>query len=131
MKSILYVKLTSKIAILTTALLVVLSCNLMAQGIEQLKKYSAKERALILTDTMRFYLKPDFSQTKKIYETNLKYAYKVDTILKSQDSKYTKYTQAKALDQQKDSELQRILSFEQFRVYLEIKKKMVEQYKKK
>jgi hypothetical protein len=78
---------------------------------------------------MKTMLGLDTQQIAKVKVVNLKYALKFQPIIKSDDSRLSKFKEAKALQEQKDDELQRIFTVSQFKQYKdfenEIRSKMM------
>lgn len=67
-------------------------------------------------------------QLGQVQATNLKYALKNDSIIKSDASKLSRFKQIKALQKEKDGELKKVFSADQYKQYqvfqAELKDKM-------
>ncbi|MBD1386692.1 hypothetical protein IDJ75_15520 [Mucilaginibacter rigui] len=114
---------------LTLSLLVMLFAQLAtAQNITGMKDKKPEERALFQTSLMKNKLSLDSVQLTKVQAINLKYALKNDPIIKGNGSKFSKFKQIKALQKEKDGELKKIFTAEQYKQYqafeAEIKEKM-------
>ena len=66
-------------------------------------------------------------QIPKVQEINLKYAQKMDPVLKGSEGPLVKMRAAKAIDQDKEAELSKVLTQEQYKQYLASKQEMREQ----
>ena len=115
--------------------LIALSCffaanHAMAQGgMSGMRNATPAQRAQLQTNMMKSKLKLDTVQITKVQAINLKYAQKMDPILKSTGSPMDRIQQAMALQTQKDKELQGVFTKEQFKQYSaaeqELKNKMM------
>jgi uncharacterized protein YaiL (DUF2058 family) len=83
-------------------------------------------RAKIQTEFMTKKLGLKADQIPKVQEINLKYAQKMEPVLKGNEGPLVKLRAAKAIDQDKDAELERVLSKEQYQQYLASKEEMRE-----
>ena len=102
-----------------------------AQGTGKLKGSSAEERANFQTEWMKEKLHLDSTQVQKVKDINLKYALKNEPIMKSSDGKLTKFRQLKANQTEKEAELKRVFSKEQFKQYEVIKDELQDKMKEK
>ena len=90
----------------------------MAQAsLQSLKNMTPEQRAKFQTEMMKTKLNLDSGQALKVQDINLKYAQKMQPILNSDEGRLSKFKQAKALQEQKDKELQNILSKDQYNQY--------------
>lgn len=122
----------SKIVLAVFALLFLLiSQSTFAQGAGKLKGSSAEERANFQTEWMKEKLHLDSTQVQKVKDINLKYALKNEPIMKSSDGKLTKFRQLKANQTEKEAELKRVFSKEQFKQYEELKDELQEKMKER
>jgi hypothetical protein len=91
----------------------------------RLKNGTPEERARIQNEMMKSKLALNDTQYKQVADINLKYAQKIAPIMKSDDSKFSKYRQIKPIMEEKDEDLKAILTKGQFEKYTEIKKEMM------
>ena len=94
-----------------------------------LQNKTPEQRAEQQTSLMKKALNPDDAQLDKIKAINLKYAYKFDPILKSEDSKMSKFKQARDLQKAKEAELKAVFTPEQYKKYEAMKKEMASRLK--
>ncbi len=111
-----------KIRKITTGLVTVLtllffSQRTTAQNTSVIKNTSPEERAELLTDLMKSKLGLDSVQSIKVQAINQKYALKNEPILKSNAGKFSKFKQIKKLQKEKDEELKKVFTTEQFKQY--------------
>jgi hypothetical protein len=92
---------------------------------EAFKNLRPDQRAKILADIMKSVLPLRESQYKPIYAINHKYAQKVGPILKSNDSKISKFYQINVMQSDKESEYKKILTEQQFKKYMELKESLM------
>ena len=99
------------------------------QTMPDIKNSTPEQRAAFQTNLMKTKLNLDAAQLAKVTDVNLRYAQKFQPIIKSDDSRFSKMRQAKALQAQKDKELQAIFTKDQFKQYQdfeqELKSKMM------
>jgi hypothetical protein len=111
-------------------LLVFAGLSLSAQDGSNLKNSTPEERAQFQTEWMKKKLALDAAQIEQVQSINEKYARKNDPVLKGDAGKLSKFKQLKSLQKEKDFELKRVLTGEQFKMYesiqAEIKSKMKE-----
>jgi hypothetical protein len=91
---------------------------------EKLKEMTPQQRADFQTGLMKSKLKLDTQQIVKIKALNLKYALKMQPIIKSDDSRFSKFRQAKSLLEQKDGELKLVFTDAQFKQYKDFESEM-------
>jgi len=70
-------------------------------------------------------------QTPKVADINLKYAKRMDPIIKGSAGPLAKIRQTKEVEQQKEAELRQVLSPEQFEKLLASKEEMREKFEEK
>ena len=92
-------------------------CVRAQDGMEKLKNSTPAQRAAYQTKLMQEKLKLDPGQLKKAEAINLKYAEKFQPIIKGSGSRMSKIKQAKALQEQKDNELQTVFTKDQYAQY--------------
>ncbi|BAU54696.1 hypothetical protein MgSA37_02874 [Mucilaginibacter gotjawali] len=114
------------LAVLLLASAVVCSVNAQA-NLQKLKNETPEQRAAFQTKLMKEKLNLNDMQLTKVSTINLKYAEKFEPIIKSDDNRFLRMRQAKALMEQKDKELQAVFTKTQYNEYLavenEIRKK--------
>lgn len=119
-----------KTGILILGLMIVSYASIAQQ---QMKQMSARERADMQTRWMKTSLSPDSAQMVKIADLNLKYALKMDPVISGNQSKLSKLKTFKAYSEQKEGELKKILTKNQFEIYEQQKEEMkdrMREYKK-
>lgn len=106
-----------------------------AQNTSVIKNTSPEERAELLTDLMKSKLGLDSVQSIKVLAINQKYTLKNEPILKSNAGKFSKFKQIKKLQKEKDEELKKVFTTEQFNQYqafeAEMKRKIKERIKQR
>jgi hypothetical protein len=106
--------------------------HLMAQTtISNMKDATPEQRAQFQTTMMKSKLSLDSGQITKIQAINLKYAQKFQPILKSSDGKLSKFRQVKALQKQKDAELQTVFTKDQYKKYQDFEEEMKSKMKER
>ena len=86
-----------------------------------LESTTPEERAQVQTELMQEKLQLDDAQSTSLNEINLKFARKMEGVIKGDKSKWTKFRTAKKYDKEKDQALEELLSKEQFKAYLKYK----------
>jgi len=102
--------------ILISTFLILLGGKMFAQDVET--KLSPEERARFQTEWMKQNLSLSDDQLVQIEPLNLKYAQKMEEV-KAISGKIGKLKKAKAIMDEKDGQLKKILNKDQFDVYLE------------
>lgn len=102
--------------ILISTFLILLGGKMLAQDAET--KLSPEERARFQTEWMKQNLSLSEDQLTQIEPLNLKYAQKMEEV-KAISGKIGKLKKAKAIMDEKDGQLKKILNKDQFNVYLE------------
>lgn len=83
---------------------------------------SKKEQgAKALTDTMKTQLSLNDDQYKQVYAINLDFISKVAAVKQDGDSKMAKFKKLKAMDEDRDAALQKILTDDQFKDFQDFK----------
>jgi|GEM_PF-302857 len=99
------------------------------------KNSTPEERARFQTEWMQSELSLDSTVITSVYNINLKYSEKTQSIMNSGASKMQKYKDFKATSDAKDSELKSVFTKEQYKLYQqkkeEIKQKMRERIQEK
>lgn len=123
------------ILVVAGAFLVCTATIARADLMSTLAKTTPQERAGIQTEFLakKLGLSPD--ETQKVGAINLKYAEKTEPVIKGDDGMFSKARQMKAIQAEKDAELQTALSPQQFQAYDaskdELKQKFEEAVEKK
>ena len=115
--------LRARIAVWFAAALLIGSA---APAQERLANSTPEMRAKIQTEFMTKKLGLKADQIPKVQEINLKYAQKMEPVLKGNEGPLVKMRAAKAIDQDKEAELGKVLSKEQYQQYLASKEEMRE-----
>jgi Spy/CpxP family protein refolding chaperone len=89
-------------------------------------KTKAETRAQKLTDKMKTALSLSDDQYAKVYDINLKYAKKNETLMEGSGSKLSKFQALKSDNEEKTKELKAVLTKEQFDKYKEMQQEMKE-----
>ena len=126
------------------SLLVVLACALLALGaargasaqmMDKLAKTTPTERAGIQTAYMKSKLGLQGEELAKVEAINLKFAEQADPIIKGSDGPFMKMRQMEAMQKEKETALQGVLTPAQFKTYqasrAEMKQKFEEAIAKK
>jgi len=104
-------------------------------GMPDFKNSTPEQRAQFQTEMMKGKLKLDAAQESKVQSINLTYARKMQTIIKSDDGRFSKMKQARSLQEAKDQELKNVFTPAQFKQYKdfeeEMKAKLMEKVKEK
>ncbi len=91
---------------------------------QSLQTKPPEERARIMTDSMRIYFQLSPAQTEKVAELNLRYARIMEKeVMQSGKNAFGKYTAGMKINNQKETELKKILTGAQFALYEKQKKK--------
>ena len=89
-----------------------------------------EQRAKIQNDLMKSKLQLTTDQYQKVSVLNLEYAKKIQPIIASDASKLTKVRKAKSILKEKDEKLKIIFTAAQYKLYHEIVKKKLTDFKK-
>ena len=97
---------------------------------EKLASTTPQERAKFQTEMMtdRLALTPD--QTTKVTALNLKYAQRMEPILKGSEGPFMKFRQMRQIDEAKETELHGILTPDQFAKYLAARDEMRQKFER-
>lgn len=96
-----------------------------------LESTTPAERAQVQTELMQEKLELDDNQSANLNEINLKYAKKMEGVIKGDKSKWTKFRTAKRFEKEKDAELEELFSKDQFKAYLKYKEQLKADSKEK
>jgi hypothetical protein len=114
----------------TTVLLAAVAINAAAQ-LDELKNTTPEMRAKALTDLMKAKLGLTSEQESKVADLNLKYAKKMEPVIKGSAGPFKKMREAKRINEEKETALKRILSPQQFDKFLAAKEEMREKFEEK
>lgn len=123
--------LKSKIAALVSFCFMMLMIqSASAQNMAQsLKDKTPEQRAQIQTGMMKTKLKLDSAQVLKVQDINLKYAQKLDPVIKGDGGKLSKFRQLKSIQKDKEKELKAVFTASQFKQYQQLQAEMKEKLK--
>jgi len=114
------------------ALLVLLALAATASAqFAKLKNTTPGERAAIQNELMKSKLGLSPDQEKKIAELNLKYANKMQPIIQGSEGPFEEMRDVRSINEEKEGELKRILSPDQFQKYLAGKEEMREKFEQR
>ncbi|GAB3795153.1 hypothetical protein GCM10028819_10750 [Spirosoma humi] len=103
----------------------------MAQNASVMQDKTPQERATFQTEMMKSKLGLDSMQVSEVQAINLKYALKNEPILKSGDSKLSKFKQLRSSQKEKESALKKVFTPEQYKQYQDFQDEMRAQLKEK
>lgn len=112
------IKVISTVAFVFTVL-----TGIHAQGPHS-RMRTPEERARWQTDWMQKELSLDSAVIPKVYAINLKYAHRMDSLMRSDNTRHGNRQNMRALMDAKDKELEKVLTAEQFKLYLQKKEEM-------
>ena len=107
----------------TAVLLTAFAFSASAQ-LDKLKSTTPEQRAGMQTDLMKSTLGLTSEQTPKVADINLKYAKRMDPLIKGSADPAAKGRKMEEVDQQKEAELKEVLSPEQFKAFHSAKVQM-------
>ncbi|NII83742.1 MULTISPECIES: hypothetical protein [unclassified Pedobacter] len=110
-------KIINRFAVISV-LLICGSSSAFSQNKENdFKNKTPEERAKFQTEMMKSKLNLNAEQQSKIEGINLNYAKKFEPIIKSSDSKISRFKQAMSLQKAKDEELKKVFTASQYKQY--------------
>lgn len=101
-----------------------------ADTLAKLKAAAPEQRAAMQTNLMQSKLQLNDAQLKQVAAINLSYARKIEPILRSDDSRFSKYRKIKPMLDEKDEKLKGVFTVDQFKKYQDIKKELMDQARK-
>ncbi|MVT11873.1 hypothetical protein [Chitinophaga tropicalis] len=122
---------TKGIAVALTLLFILSGQLVIAQHGSAMQDKTPQERAKLQTEMMKSKLNLDSVQLNQVEAINLKYALKNEPVIKSGDSKFSKFKQIKSSQKEKEAELKKIFTTEQFKQYQAFQDEMKAQLKEK
>jgi hypothetical protein len=109
---------------LLLAAVLLVAAPALGADIEALGDTTPKERAEAQTLLMKEKLRLDDAKVEKVRAINLKYAEKMEPVLKGSDGPLMKGREARNFQAQKEGELQAVLSADEFKKYVAAKGEM-------
>ena len=122
---------TKGIAVALTLLFMLSGQLVIAQHGSAMQDKTPQERAKFQTEIMKSKLGLDSVQLEQVEAINLKYALKNEPVIKSGDSKFSKFKQLKSSQKEKEAELKKIFTAEQFKQYQAFQDEMKAQIKER
>lgn len=123
--------ITKSITVALTLLFMLSGQLATAQNASVMQDKTPQERAKFQTEMMKNKLGLDAVQGNQVQAINLKYALKNEPILRSDNSKLSKFRQLKSSQKEKDAELKKIFTAEQYKQYQSFQQEMTAQLKEK
>jgi uncharacterized protein involved in outer membrane biogenesis len=96
---------------------------------QNLKNKTPEQRAQLQTAMMKTKLKLDTTQVIKVQDINLKYAQKLDPVIKGDCGKLAKFRQLKSIQKEKEKELKPVFTADQYKQYQQMQEEMKEKLK--
>jgi len=112
--------------IIVAGILSITSINAQSVNRDSLKNATPEQRAQMQSDMMKNKLVLTDEQYKQVSDINLKYARKMDDLKQNGGGKFSKARKAKSIMSDKDDELQKVFTKEQFEKYETLKKEMMD-----
>lgn len=103
---------------------------LAAQDISNYKNRTPQEKAQLQTEWMTGKLNLTPAQATRVQSINLNYMQKNDLVLKSDAGKLSKFRQLRAIQKDKDAELKKEFSADQYNKYQDLKDEIKTEMKK-
>ncbi|HZE83013.1 MAG TPA: hypothetical protein VE035_01840 [Puia sp.] len=91
----------------------------------RLKASTPEQRAHFQDSLMNTRLALNTTQYSQVHAINIKYARQIEPLIKSDDSRFSKYSKIKPLLEAKDKELKTVFTGEQCQKYEAVKKEMM------
>ncbi|MDW7690216.1 hypothetical protein R9C00_24370 [Flammeovirgaceae bacterium SG7u.111] len=117
------------IKFLISAICLFFMFQVQAQSVEKLKDKTPEERAKIQTEKMVEKLAIEGDLEMQVYAINLKYAEAIEPLKDSEDSKVSKFQKLKSLSEDKNAEMEKVLTEDQFMAYLKMQEDMTKELK--
>lgn len=117
-------------SLFTICFALLFSATAFSQDIAQtLKNRTPEEKAQGLTNIMKSKLNLDSVQTTKVQAINLKYALKMDPVMKGDGGKLAKFRQIREIQRSKDADLKAVFTADQYKQYQQIEEEMKDKVK--
>jgi hypothetical protein len=94
-----------------------------------LKESTPEQRAQMQTGMMKAKLKLDSTQVTKVQAINLKSAQKLEPLLKGDERRFKMLREMMAIQKEKDADLKKVLTDDQYKQYEKMKDEMKEKLK--
>lgn len=124
-------KLVNGMGFFIMLLFMMLIRSVLAQEMSDRQNKTPEDRAQFQTTWMTKNLNLDSSQVDRVQLINLKYAQKNEPILKSGASNLSKFKKLKSLQDEKDAEIKKVFTPDQFKQYESLKEELKEDMKEK
>jgi hypothetical protein len=122
----------NRTAVLVLTLATALSLPIVARGqLESLKNTTPEERAKIQTDLMKSKLDLTPDQVPKVSDINLKYAKKMEPIIKGSAGPFKEMREMRTINEEKEGELKTVLSADQFKKLQAMKDEMRKKFEER
>jgi hypothetical protein len=125
---------SSTVRSLLVAACLLIAGTVLAGELDELKDTTPAERAKAQTTMMKAKLGLTDEQVEKVGALNLKYAEKMDPIIKGTEGPFMKARDARNVEQEKEDELKTLLSPDQFQKFQaakdEMREKLMDQIQK-
>ena len=99
--------------------------------LDELKNTTPEERASLQTELMKSKLALTPEQTRAVADLNLKYANRMEPIIKGSSNSLTKMFQMRKINNEKEAELKRILSSQQWEKFDASRDEMRQQFEER
>jgi hypothetical protein len=117
--------------VLGLAIIFLIPCITKAQDQDEFKNSTPEQRAEFQTEWMKTELSLDSAVVSTVYEINLKYAKRNQALMNSEGARLKKFRDMKSSSEAKDSELKKIFTIEQYKIYQQKKEEMKQKMKQK
>lgn len=122
-----------RIRIITGVLVALATISFSAHAQDKLDKLyaetTAEQRAETQTARMQTKLNLREDQRSSVYDVNLKYAQKMEATYKAGGTKAQRFRNMKAVSDEKDTALKKVMDTDQFALYLKYKEELKEEMK--
>jgi len=99
--------------------------------LDELKNTTPVERASLQTELMKSMLALTAEQTQAVADLNLKYANRMEPIIKGSSNSLSKMFQTRKINNEKETELKRILSAQQWEKFNSSRDEMRQQFEER
>lgn len=123
--------LARKTLMLTTAAAVIAFASVAAAQFAKLKNTTPEQRAKVQTELMKTKLKLTPEQESKVAALNLEYAQKMQPIIQGSEGPFAEMREAREINEQKEADLKKVLTTDQFTNYTAYKEEMREKFEER
>jgi hypothetical protein len=117
---------------LCTAILLLLGASPGARAqFDKLKNTTPEQRAKLQTELMKAKLGLTPEEEAKIAALNLKYAQKMEPVIKGSSGPFMEMREARSINEEKEAEMKQVLTPAQFGVYLAAKEEIREKFEER